>query len=106
MPLPSSITDAAPTLPPVRRSIVDEVCIYKEQVRGVRSDRRKKKLVKYGKRAAVVGGVVALGVVGGAYLSAYVELTRSLRIYGRGDLLRERSRVVCRVQTRVHLCAL
>lgn len=65
-----NVADAAPTLPSVRRSIVDEVCLYKEQIRGVRSDRRKKKLVKYGKRAAVVGGVVAIGVVGGACLGA------------------------------------
>jgi len=57
--------ETAIVLPHVSRSIADQVCAYKEQVGAIRSAQRKKKFVKYGKRAAVLTGVVAVGVIGG-----------------------------------------
>jgi len=56
--------DGATVLPRVMRSIADEVYAYKQHACAIRSERRKKKMIKYGKRAAVVTGVVAVGAIG------------------------------------------
>jgi hypothetical protein len=60
-----SSANTAVELPHVTRSIADEVYAFKKQMRAIRNEKRKKQAVKYGKRAAAVGGVVAVAVIGG-----------------------------------------
>ena len=77
-------------MPHVSRSIADEVYAYKEQMGAIRSAQHKKKLEKYGKRAAVIAGVVAVGVIGGACTPKTVKwyLTCSnFRRHRRGSIL-------------------